>query len=693
MSDASSSGQTARTAPPRADRNPKRRSEYSPTSNDEPVNRRKTSKKGFDCQYDASYRRGRPPTPPVAAGGRPVTPRSSFDSMRRQVFIEMSKLCGVGVHQWNAPSARASPGIDTAEIEGQLIDHTSNLSFIHRAWKRLAGQGSDTISKLRSSSDTSQLLASAGDKPFSTPEGNIDMFVNQEVVTGLFNFYFDHCVVTYRMLNQEHCFSWLNTILCNAHNNLPLETELGNAKAAAVVCILAIASLRQHNTSAATSSSNNESDSLHLSEGYFKCSLNLVAAETGLPKLESVQSRTLQVLYLLQSSRMNQAWYAFGSTVPIVSALGLHRKATRHRAAGSRTPTMDYITTECRKRTFWSVYIIDKYLAVVFGRPRFYHEEDIDQDYPQKVNDEDMTPQGPAPTEPKMDCHIDALIFHARIAQIIDSTSREVYSLKQTSSNNRFSAAQKFTQELHEWRAALPYHLGAVRPSSLIPSFSRQSTCLKLAYDHAIMHANRPFLLDQPKGVDAAALQQCVAECISAARDALETIDRMFPDKIAVFHSLWWTPYLTFCALAVVYVWEITQKASGTVEVGDPSLFALAERCQSHLSSAITSDSASRRYSVIIEELRLEARQHFSQSSGPPAGQPGLPQAQQLDLAGHPTESNLDSLGGDLGVICEDQEEVNYANAFNPLSQWQATDWLEIDSSVSATELFAAIAN
>lgn len=111
---------------------------------------------------------------------------------------------------------------------------------------------------------------------------------------------------------------------------------------------------------------------------------------------------------------MNQAWYTFGNVIPVISALGLHRKATRHRGGGGQIPAMDYISSECCKRTFWVVYTLDKYLAVVFGRPRFYHDDDIDQDYPDRVNDEDMTPQGPSLSEPLVDCHIDALIFHAR---------------------------------------------------------------------------------------------------------------------------------------------------------------------------------------------------------------------------------------------------------------------------------------
>lgn len=255
---------------------------------------------------------------------------------------------------------------------------------------------------------------SAGDKPFLVKGTQDLMFMDQVTCANLFNFYFDSCIVTYRLLNQQHCVSWLDAVLNNFANSLPLHHGICHAKAAIVLIILAIASLRQHKISESSGSDPETSYLLQQSEQYFLSASSLTAQETGLPRVESAQARILQVLYLLQTSRMNQAWYVFGSTVPIVSALGLHRKSARSRNGASRSPTSDYIVSECRKRTFWVVYTIDKYLAVVFGRPRFYHNDDVDQEYPDRVNDEDMTPQGPALTEPKMDCHIDSLIFHAR---------------------------------------------------------------------------------------------------------------------------------------------------------------------------------------------------------------------------------------------------------------------------------------
>lgn len=60
---------------------------------------------------------------------------------------------------------------------------------------------------------------------------------------------------------------------------------------------------------------------------------------------------------------------------------------------------------------------------------RHYHDEDIDQDFPTAVNDEDMTSTGPKTTSTD-DCHIESLVYHARLAQIAEKISREVYSIK-----------------------------------------------------------------------------------------------------------------------------------------------------------------------------------------------------------------------------------------------------------------------
>jgi Fungal specific transcription factor domain len=91
-------------------------------------------------------------------------------------------------------------------------------------------------------------------------------------------------------------------------------------------------------------------------------------------------------------------------------ALGLHRKRLNNDFA----KTAKYIDNECRKRVFWSAYTLDRYLSVMLGRPRLFQDEDIDQDLPDRVNDEDMTPTGILVKRKRNDCLMDAPVLHAK---------------------------------------------------------------------------------------------------------------------------------------------------------------------------------------------------------------------------------------------------------------------------------------
>lgn len=417
-----------------------------------------------------------------------------------------------------------------------------------------------------------------------------------------------------------------------------------------------------------------------------------------MPKLESAQARLLQVLYLLQTSRVNQAWYLLGTVSQIVSALGLHRNS---KAAAAARPRPSYIQQQCGRRTFWVLYIIDVYLSVVLGRPRYLHDDNIDQEYPDSIADEDITPNGEAAAgaaatpmgnvQNKNDSPIGALVQHAKLGRIIAATCREVYAIGPTPSRrDRLRLAAGFDGQLHEWRAALPPLLGAVSPSSLVPSFRRQAVALQLAHAHAIMHATRPFLLlnrgktetsrtgvEDQSQADAGQQQQqqhnprraMVAECLKAARTALELIDSIAGDE-SLSHAFWWSHYVNFCAVAVVFVWEIQQSSAGdSSDAGlqeqqaaapEHHLFALAERCHAHLARVPFADAPWRRYTVILEELRLEARRQSAKNT------PTAPGVDSSLLHGVPTVETASS------------SDLQFPAGFH---DWTPTDWLELDAS------------
>jgi hypothetical protein len=137
-----------------------------------------------------------------------------------------------------------------------------------------------------------------------------------------------------------------------------------------------------------------------------------LARETGTPRLESVQARLAQCLYLLGSSRTNQAWYLFGTTAQLILSIGLHRQRHSRTSQGAPGPTVEM---ECRKRVFWSAYTLDKYFSVVLGRPGIFRDEDIDQDFPAQVNDADLVQGNEKPHPPWNQCVMDAPVYHAKL--------------------------------------------------------------------------------------------------------------------------------------------------------------------------------------------------------------------------------------------------------------------------------------
>lgn len=392
------------------------------------------------------------------------------------------------------------------------------------------------------------------------------------------------------------------------------------------------------------------------------------------------------------SCRFNQAWYSFGHALQIISALGLHRRDDRKRH--NSTHKRDYIEEQCRKRTFWVAYILDKYLGVIFGRPRHYHDDDIDQDFPDAVNDRDMTASGPQIVGLD-DCHLESLICHAKLAQISERISREVYSIKSVPVNARLSASHRLGDELRQWKASLPPLLGAINPSSLIPSFRRQTTTLKLSYCHAVMLAHRPFLLknisrDNDGMKDLA--KESLDECIAAAQSVLELVDRMARES-RMFHAFWWAHYICFCTLVIVYVWAIQESSNPATLNERRHILDQAERCLQHLAQATASNSPSRKYSIILQELRAEAKRKTARPlHNPHITLPNVAEDtsnHHIDgsqsTVTHPATQNLDAAAHMWGSLFDSPIDTATPGLNNFLDDWQTTDWLQLDSSAFAS--------
>lgn len=371
------------------------------------------AKRRLHCAYDAKYGRGRPPTPPQSTTINEVNERQQRPPSDNPNDLSIWQQPSPVANDVSASQVLSRPSPEI-EIEGQYVDPTSGLNFLHRAWKKLLIQKDESASYDQNDMERNQLLTSAGDRPFQVDNSASDGFIpDAATARNLQEFYFETCVVTYRIFHRQTVEGWMEMFLKDRQLGKPIAQSIGNSRTAILLTIMAIATLRLAKVHGEMSTEE-ESLVLQRSDDLFCAGMRLTETEMGFPRLESAQARLIQVLYLLQTARMNKGWYTFGNAFHITLSLGMHRRRDQKRDFPFTSKRQNYITSECYKRTFWVAYIIDKYLSVVFGRPRLYQDGDIDQNFPDNINDEDMTPQGPSISEDSADCYIYALIFHAK---------------------------------------------------------------------------------------------------------------------------------------------------------------------------------------------------------------------------------------------------------------------------------------
>ncbi|PPJ49783.1 hypothetical protein CBER1_03347 [Cercospora berteroae] len=622
----------------------------------------KCSARGLECTYQSQYLRGRPPTPPSST----VEVGTGIQGQQEQdegVDVPHSSPAVDAYEQHPVSVSRSSPELEAAEINGQYVDRTSGLSFLERARSRLKQRQSSHIEGFH------QPLTAAGDKPLldSTLDGSptgpavLPNIPDQERATELLDLYFEVCVASYKPLHRPTVNGWYSSLTQNLAKGKPMIETIGNARVAVLFGVFAVATYHAQKSHGAS----DDVASMFTSDSLFRCSIALTETETGTPHLESAQARLLQVFYLLATCRMNRAWYIFGNLIQILSALGMHRRS-RRRLQPSR-PAPEFIYAQCRIRTFWSTYILDRYMGVVLGRPRHFHDKDIDQDYPARVDDDqDTTSPHYEELDSDSECHLDGFIWNIKLAQIVDEISDSLYAIKPSPEASRTESARAFAAKLEIWHKSLPALLKA-KPTSLARGFRRQCVAVKMAHQHAILHLYRPFLLGRSRTEDISAggamlsfRKESIRHCIKAARTVMRTIDDLAREG-KVWGAYWWSHYVAFCALTVTY---------------------------NHLAQATATNSPSRRYSIILEELQSQVLVQWSSNTRRSSQVDNANASVALAGAIDSEETNEDTRAPALraGVTVDDLPQNGNTDFLSdglhdPFMDWQTSDWLELDAS------------
>jgi len=543
------------------------------------------------------------------------------------------------------PSRRVTP--EATEVGGRYLGPASVQSFLHRARVRL-----DDARHLDGHSEE-QIIGSDvpifcfGDARVSAVNSVTIELPTEPLASALVSRYFEFAAPTYRILHKSTVLDWVEKVRVLEASREAVALGIPTAVKAIVYQVFAQVTLYKFNGAAASD------QSAVSGEAYFCHARELLSRETGQPSLESVQARFLSVLYLLSTSRLNQAWFELGVVVQLLVALGLHRANRRQKST--------LIHAECKKRVCWAVYTVDKYLSVMLGRPRLLPTDEIDQELPMAINDEDLLLDISRVPCSRKDCLMDAPRRHAMLAKIVDKISQGQYTIKKMPREDIIDTATALNLEISTWQSELPPFLsGAIYASSLIPVFRRQLTVLRLAHAHALLLVNRPLLLrDYSRGLDEARLPQyytAIQTCIQSAINVVELVE-CFVEEDQFFSAFWFTHYIAFNAISILYYYLMQRKkgilpllhldAHGSATVPADTLskqeafFSRVVKGHQSLAAATLNNAPSLRYSIVLDELKEEVIRHIARPENPkqysrgPRQDEALPAQQTLELQ-HP---------------------------------------------------------
>lgn len=447
-------------------------------------------------------------------------------------------------------------------------------------------------------------IFSHGDKALR--EDHIDStrlpHLSQSTLDLIITTYFDRGLATFRFLHRPTVTKWLH--------DLQIQGDCVNfppVRSAIVLFLLALgSSYLSEGDKAQLPLADAE---LFRDEVLFHRATKRLGEERGQPSIESVQARLMLVHYYLTSSRPNRAWYAFGTVIQLVFALGLHQKGY----ARQNTPGL---TRELRRRAFWSAYKTDKSLSIALGRPSLIREECITQDLPELVNDDQLFHDRIEP-DTDDDCLMEADVLQVKLSQIIGRSMREYY---ETDDNALVQLIMSNNERLTDWTHQLPPFLsGKVKPSSLIPVLRRQATILKLFHLHTVIFINRPLLLKSFS--DTWTLQQdhqirsSIEACLSAALEIAKQAVQ-FNMEGQAFRAFWFSQNMTFNAVSIIYLNSLRSlQSKSTLTDDEQEMVTIAENAQESLTNASAGNAPGQRYGIVLEQLRLEVRTHMRSSA------------------------------------------------------------------------------
>ncbi|KAH6972816.1 fungal-specific transcription factor domain-containing protein [Ilyonectria sp. MPI-CAGE-AT-0026] len=242
-------------------------------------------------------------------------------------------------------------------------------------------------------------------------------------------------------------------------------------------------------------------------ESFYMTALQHIAVAKEGRTVHNVEAMTLLVIYHLRSASGHGLWYMIGLAMRTCIDLGMHRKGYEQ----GQLPSI----VHKRRRLFWTVYSLERTIAISLGRPLSIAERDIDVELPEAMAEDSpsstRTTASPPMASVQPTEYIQHAIFLFQLRRIESRIYHSIYRADKSLTALRPKLDHLY-QTLEEWRASLT--------KWQLPDCSM--------FDYLMLHYFRAVrMLVQPFLTLLQASDPYYALCLRAAGDICQTHKRL----------------------------------------------------------------------------------------------------------------------------------------------------------------------
>ncbi|KAI1355706.1 fungal-specific transcription factor domain-containing protein [Xylaria sp. FL0043] len=188
-------------------------------------------------------------------------------------------------------------------------------------------------------------------------------------------------------------------------------------------------------------------------ENYYMTALQHLFTARESKTTQNVEAMLLLVLYHIRSSSYG-IWYMIGLAMRTCIDLGLHTR--RHES------NLDRYTIQMRRRLFWSVYSLERTIAICLGRPLSIPDRQIDVDLPLDPEDEGWSEITAAQTaSPNSKHSLSMAIWLFKMRRIESRIQFSIYRADKPLSALTPKMNQLY-QDLESWKTSLIERFGDI---------------------------------------------------------------------------------------------------------------------------------------------------------------------------------------------------------------------------------------